>query len=433
MFTSNCLSTNEKNHLTIGGVDATGLAAEYGTPLYVLDEDHIRQNCRLYTKSMEQFYGNNGMILYASKALCTMALCKIIKEENMGLDVVSGGELYTAYKADFPMERIYFHGNNKTDEELTLALSLGVGRIVVDNSYELARLNTLCEKENKKASVLFRIKPGIDAHTHDAIMTGQIDSKFGVAIENGEAMTLIREASLMKHIDIVGVHCHIGSQIFELSPFEKAAEVMINFIGDVQDELGITIRELNLGGGFGVRYIEEDDPIACDKYMEAVSKVVKETAEKRSVSLPRILMEPGRSIVASAGITLYTVGAVKNIPGVRNYLAVDGGMADNPRFLLYDAEYDFVLANRTNEAKTQRYTVAGKCCESGDLLGRDIPLPPAKSGDILAVLTTGAYNYSMSSNYNRIPRPAMVMLSGGKSRIVVNRETYEDVIKNDVL
>ena len=433
MFTSNCLSTNEKNHLTIGGVDAASLAAEYGTPLYVLDEDHIRQNCRLYTKSMEQFYGNNGMILYASKALCTMALCKIIKEENMGLDVVSGGELYTAHKAGFPMEHVYFHGNNKTVEELALALSFGVGRIVVDNSYELARLNALCEKENKKASVLFRIKPGIDAHTHDAIMTGQIDSKFGVAIENGKAMALIREAASMSHIDIAGVHCHIGSQIFDLSPFEKAAEVMMNFIGDVQDELGITIRELNLGGGFGVRYVEEDDPIAYDKYMEAVSVVVKETAAKRSVPLPRILMEPGRSIVASAGITLYSVGAVKNIPGVRNYLAVDGGMTDNPRFVLYDAEYDFVLANRATEAKTESYTVAGKCCESGDLLGKDIPLPPAKSGDILAVLTTGAYNYSMSSNYNRIPRPAMVMVSGGKSRVVIKRETYEDVIKNDVL
>jgi len=431
MITSNCLSVNEENHLTIGGIDTTKLAQEYGTPLYVMDEDCVRHNCRLYTESMNRFYDGNGLILYASKALCNTALCKIIASENMGLDVVSGGELYTAYKAGFPMEKVYFHGNNKTKDELDLALSLGVGRIIVDNRDELRRLNALCAEKGKKASILFRITPGIDAHTHDFIMTGQIDCKFGVVLETGDAMDIIRLASTMENLEVVGVHCHIGSQIFDLDPFCEAAKVMMNFIGDIKDELGLTISELNLGGGFGICYTEKDDPISYDKYMEAVSKVVKATAKERNIALPKILMEPGRSIVGSAGITLYTVGSVKTIPGVRNYLAVDGGLGDNPRYILYQAEYDFELAGRMNDEKNEIYTVAGKCCESGDLLGENIALPEAKPGDILAVLTTGAYNYSMASNYNRIPRPAMVMTSGGKARVIVKRETYDDIIKND--
>ncbi|MBE7035628.1 MAG: diaminopimelate decarboxylase [Ruminococcaceae bacterium] len=431
MLQSECLTINQDNHLTIGGLDTVSLAKEYGTPLYVMDEDQVRRNCRLYTNSMKQFYGDNGMILYASKAQCTMALCKIIASEKMGLDVVSGGELYTAHKAGFPMEHVYFHGNNKTEEELKLALSLGVGRIVVDNLHELSLLDRLCTEMNKNISILFRIKPGIDAHTHDFIMTGQIDSKFGVALENGEAMDIIKKAATMKNISVVGVHCHIGSQIFDLEPFCEAAKIMVHFMADVKQELGLSLTELNLGGGFGVQYIETDDPIAYDKYMEAVSQVVKSVCKERNLPLPRILMEPGRSIVASAGITLYTVGAVKTIPNVRHYLAVDGGMCDNPRYILYQADYTFILANKANNEKNVCYTVAGKCCESGDLLGRDVMLPAAESGDILAVTPTGAYNFSMSSNYNRIPRPAMVMVSEGKARLVIKRETYEDVIKND--
>ena len=431
MFTSNCLAINQENHLTIGGVDTVSLAQEYGTPLYVIDEDTIRENCRLYTESMNRFYGGNGLILYASKALCNTALCKIVASENMGLDVVSGGELYTAHKAGFPMEKVYFHGNNKTEDELSLALSLGVGRFVVDNRDELLLLNNLAEKAGKTASVLFRVTPGIDAHTHDFIMTGKIDCKFGVILENGDAKEIIRFASTLKHISVVGVHCHVGSQVFDLDPFEEAAAVMMNFIGDIKDELGITLTELNLGGGFGICYTEADDPIAYDKYMEAVSKVVKTAAESRSLSLPKILMEPGRSIVGSAGITLYSVGSIKEIPGIRKYLAVNGGMGDNPRYMLYGAEYEFLIANRVSDAKTETYTVAGKCCESGDLLGENVPLQPAKNGDILAVLTTGAYNYSMASNSNRIPRPAMVMTSSGTSRVIVKRESYEDIIKND--
>lgn len=431
MITSNCLAINEENHLTIGGIDTTELAKEYGTPLYVVDENTVRQNCRLYTESMNRFYGGNGLILYASKALCNTALCKIIASENMGLDVVSGGELYTAHNAGFPMEKVYFHGNNKTEDELTLALSLGVGRIVVDNCDELLMINDLCKKLDKKASILFRVTPGIDAHTHDFIMTGQIDCKFGVIIENGDAMNIIRLASSLQNISVVGIHCHIGSQIFDLAPFEEAAKVMMNFIGDIKDELGLTLSELNLGGGFGICYTENDDPIAYNKYMEAVSKVVKKTAEIRNVPLPKILMEPGRSIIAPAGITLYTVGSIKEIPGIRKYLAINGGIGDNPRYMLYQAEYSFLLANRANEENTEAYTIAGKCCESGDLLGENIPLPAAKKGDIMAVLATGAYNYSMASNYNRIPRPAMILVNDGKARVIVKRESYEDIIKND--
>ncbi len=432
MYTSNALSIKQ-NHLTIGGLDTVRLAEEFGTPLYVLDEDCVRQNCRLYTKSMKEFYGGNGMILYASKALCTMALCKIIDSEGMGLDVVSGGELYTAHKAGFPMEKVYFHGNNKTNDELELALNFGIGRFVVDNQEELLRLSVLSEKLGKTASILFRIKPGIDAHTHDFIMTGQIDSKFGVALETGEAMNIIRLASTLPAIKVVGVHCHIGSQIFDLEPFKEAAKVMVNFMADVKETLKLELSELNLGGGFGICYTEDDDPIPYDQYMEAVSQVVKETAKNRGLALPKILMEPGRSIVGSAGITLYTVGSIKEIPGIRNYLSVNGGMGDNPRYILYEAEYNFLLANRADEEKTVLYTIAGKCCESGDLLGKDILLPKAKSGDILAVLSTGAYNYSMSSNYNRIPRPALVMTSAGTAKVVVKRETYEDVLRNDCI
>ncbi len=427
-------TVNEQKHLTIGGLDTVALAKEYGTPLYVLDEDCIRQNCRLYTKSMEEFYGGNGMILYASKALCNMAMCQIIASEGLGLDVVSGGEMYTAYKAGYPMDKVYFHGNNKTNDELEMALNYGVGHIVVDNTEELHRLNALCEKAEKKVPILFRIKPGIDAHTHDFIMTGQIDSKFGVALETGEAMAIIKEAMALPCVEVVGIHCHIGSQIFDLAPFEAAAEVMMNFLADVKDELGLQLTELNLGGGFGICYTEEDDPIAYDAYMQSVSRVVKKTAESRGLStLPKILMEPGRSIVGTAGITLYTVGGVKEIPNVRNYLSVDGGMCDNPRYILYDAKYDFLLANRADEEKIESYTIAGKCCESGDLLGKDVKLPKTKNGDVLVSFATGAYHYSMSSNYNRIPRPPIVMVSEGKARVIVKRETYEDVLRNDCL
>lgn len=420
------------NNLTIGGVDTVALAKEYGTPLYVLDENKIRECCRAYATSMEKYYGGNGRILFASKAMCIKELCRIVSSENLGLDVVSGGEMYTAKAAGFPMDKVCFHGNNKTADEIAMALEFGVGRFVVDNEYELEILSRMAKEKGVTANVLFRIKPGIDAHTHDFVKTGQIDSKFGVALETGEALDIIKKAISAENINYCGTHCHIASQVFEASPFCEAAEVMMKFIKEIKDETGVETKELNLGGGFGVAYTEADTPIEYDKYMEAVSNVIHAKAEELGVALPFILMEPGRSIVAAAGITLYTVGGIKEIPDVRTYVSVDGGMADNPRYILYQSEYAFCVANKANQPKTEVVTIAGKCCESGDLLGEGIKLQKAQIGDTLAVLTTGAYNYSMASHYNRIPNPAVVMVRDGKSRVVVKRETYEDVIKNDL-
>ena len=432
MFLTDNLTINKKGHLAIGGVDTLELAREFGTPLYVMDEDWIRQTCRTYKNAIEQDYDGNGLVLYASKAFSCVEMCKIVKEEGLGLDVVSGSELYTAKTAGFPMEKIYFHGNNKTMEELSFALECGVGRIVVDNLTELENLSTLALRQNKTADILFRIKPGIDAHTHSFIQTGQIDSKFGVALENGEAFEAYEKASKMPNINVAGVHCHIGSQIFELDPFRLAAKVLMNFIGDLKEKLGLEVEELNLGGGYGIKYLPQDNPVDYGAYIKAVSVTVKEAAAQRGVKLPKILMEPGRSIVGPAGITLYTVGNVKRIEKVRTYVSVDGGMADNPRYIMYQSEYDAVVANKPEGTETEKVTIAGKCCESGDLLIKDISLPVMEPGDTLAVLATGAYNYSMASNYNRLCKPAVVMVRGGKARVAVRRETYEDIIKNDV-
>ena len=432
MFVSENLSVNEKNHLVIGKNDTVELAKKFGTPLYVMDEELIRKNCRIYKNAMDK-YSNGGTVLYANKAFCTLYTCRIAKEEGLGLDVVSGGELYTALKADFPTEKICFHGNNKTSDELEMAVKNNVGHIIVDNIYELEELEKIAEKHNKIQKIMFRIKPGIDAHTHRFIRTGQIDSKFGVALENGEAFDIIKTAAKMKNVKVTGVHCHIGSQIFDIEPFCRAAEVMMNFVGDLKDKLGLEIDELNLGGGYGIMYTADDDPIEYDKYIEHVAEIVKDTAKKRGVKMPHIFMEPGRSIVASAGITLYTIGGIKDIKNVRKYVSVDGGMGDNPRYILYQSEYTAVLANRAGDKPTEKVTVAGKCCESGDILLKDTMLPKTEAGDTLAVLATGAYNYSMASNYNRIPRPAVVAVKDGEERVVVKRETYDDLIKNDIM
>ena len=432
MFVSENLSVNENNHLVIGKNDTVELAKEYGTPLYVLDEDLFRKNCRVYKNAIDKYYDGNGLVLYANKALCSLYTCRVVNEEGLGVDVVSGGELYTAIKADFPMDKVYFHGNNKTSQELELAVNNKVGHIIVDNIYELEMLNEIAKKAGIVQKIMFRIKPGVDAHTHSFIQTGQIDSKFGVALENGEAFEIIKTANEMTNVKVDGVHCHIGSQIFDIEPFCKAAEIMMDFIGDLKDKLNLEIDILNLGGGYGIRYTQSDDPVPYDEYMQHVSEVVKKTAEERNVKLPFIIMEPGRSIVSPAGITLYTVGGVKDIKNVRKYISVDGGMGDNPRYILYQSEYTAVVANNANAENTEKVTIAGKCCESGDILLNDVMMPEIKVGDTLAVLATGAYNYSMASNYNRIPRPAMVAVSEGKSKVVIKRETYEDLIRNDV-
>lgn len=432
MLVSKNLAVNEQGHLTVGGMDTVELAKEYGTPLYIMDEGLIREHCRSFRESMDKYYGGQGLVCYASKAFCCKAMCRIMLEEGLGLDVVSEGELYTALSVGFPAEKLCFHGNNKTDHELSYALENGVGRIIVDNIYELERLDRLAEKTGRTANIMYRIKPGIDAHTHNFIMTGQIDSKFGFALETGEAYEAVKKAIECSHINLVGLHCHIGSQIFDIDPFVKAAEVMLTFIAKIKDELGFEVKELNLGGGFGIRYTEEDAPVGYDKYMEKVSEKVKEVCTEKNIKLPFILIEPGRSIAAPAGITLYTVGGRKEIPNIRTYVSIDGGMGDNPRYALYQSKYDVEVANKANLPKTETVTVAGKCCETGDLIGEGMPIQPVEPGDILAVLATGAYNYSMSSNYNRIPKPPVVMIRDGKSRVVVKRETFEDIVRNDI-
>lgn len=432
MFVSDCLNVNEKGHLEIGGCDTIDLAEKYGTPLYVVDENEIRKNCRAFVKSIEDNYNGHGTVAYASKAFSCMEMYRICKQENMSIDTVSAGEIYTALKAGFPAERIYFHGNNKTLDEIEFALDNNVGRIVVDNLTELEKIEKAAKKRNIAAKIMFRIKPGIDAHTHSFIRTGQIDSKFGLALENGEAMVGVKRALALKNVELCGLHCHIGSQIFDISPFELAAEVMMDFIAKIKEETGAEIKELNLGGGFGIKYTEEDKPAPYSDYMNRVAAVIKKKAEEHSMELPFIIIEPGRSIAGAAGITLYTVGAVKEIENVRTYVSIDGGMTDNPRYILYQSTYEILCANKANEPKTEKITLAGKCCESGDLIQENAMIQKVVPGDTIAVLSTGAYNYSMASNYNRIGRPAVVMTNNGESRIIVKRESFEDLVRNDV-
>ncbi|MBR4949191.1 MAG: diaminopimelate decarboxylase [Clostridia bacterium] len=432
MFYYKNLDINEKGNLTFNKADTVLLAKKYQTPLYVMDEDMIRENCRIYKKALDKFYDKRGLALYASKAFSCKEIYRIVASEGLGCDVVSGGELYTALEAGFDPEKIYFHGNNKTKQELIFALEKGVGHIVLDGFYDLEVISEICEEKNIVANVSVRIKPGIDAHTHDAVMTGQIDSKFGVALETGEAKEFLLTAIKKKNINLRGVHCHLGSQIFDLEPFEEAARRLLNLMIEIRNETGYIIEELNLGGGFGIKYTEKDDPIEYASYIESVSKTVKNICNRNDFPLPFILMEPGRSIVAPCGITLYTVGSVKKIPGIRTYVSVDGGMADNPRYALYNAEYEAVIANKAKEPKSQIVTIAGRCCESGDLIGENIKIQKAESGDIMAVLSTGAYNYSMASHYNRLPNPPVVMIKDGEDRVIVKGETYEDIVKNDI-
>lgn len=422
----------ENGELILGGVGVKTLAAQYGTPLYVMDENVIRSNMRAFKSSMDKYYGGKGLVCYASKAFSCKEIYRIAKEEGIGADVVSIGEMYTAKSVGFPMDQVCFHGNNKTRRELEAALDWGVTRIVVDNLTELHTLSALAREKGIIAEILLRIKPGIDAHTHNFIRTGQIDSKFGLALETGEAMEGVKEALAAESVTLRGLHCHIGSQIFSVDPFVHAAEVMMGFLGQIKAETGVELPELNLGGGFGILYTDEDEPVPFGDYMEPVSRAVKASAEKLGLSQPFVLIEPGRSIVGEAGTTLYTVGSVKEIPDIRTYVSVDGGMGDNPRYILYQAKYDMILANRVNEPATETVTVAGRCCESGDLLGENVPLAPAKPGDLLAVFATGAYNYSMASRYNRVGIPPVVMVKDGASRVIVRGESLEDLVRNDL-
>lgn len=426
------LDINAAGHLTIGGMDTVDLAREFGTPAYIMDENVIRENCRTYLKAAQQHFGKEALPLFASKALCFTEIYRIVAEEGLGVDCVSGGELFTAARAGFPAERIYFHGNNKTDADLEMALQMGVGTIVVDNCDELEALDQIACKHGKVQRILLRITPGIDPHTHRAIRTGNVDSKFGNAIVTGGAMAITRLALSKRSVRLVGFHCHVGSQIFDLAPFRDAADIMIRYIADVRRETGFAAEELNLGGGFGVRYIESDPHIDYAAAVCEVAAILREKCEAAGIPLPHVRLEPGRSLVAAAGITLYTVGGVKEIPGFKNYISVDGGMPDNPRYALYQSAYTVLIANRASAPADYRATIAGRCCESGDLLGEDMPIQEARRGDILAVLCTGAYNYAMASNYNRLPRPPVILVRDGKARVAVRRETFDDLVRNDI-
>lgn len=426
------LKVNEEGHLEIGGCDTVDLAEQFGTPLYVMDENLIRRICRDYKDSFAMYYQGKGTPVYASKAFCCKEMCRIIKSEGLDLEIVSGGELYTALAAGFDPAHIHFNGNNKTCDEIRYALEQNVGHILVDNIEELHMIQKYGEVMNRITPVSLRIKPGIDAHTHQFIRTGQIDSKFGFALETGEAMQAVKETLTLPNLQLRGVQCHIGSQIFDITPFEEAARVMLHFMDDVRKEMGYTIEILDLGGGFGIRYTDADEPVPYRDYMQRVSKVVHETCRELSMQVPYIYIEPGRSIVGEAGLTLYTVGSVKEIPGVRNYVAVDGGMTDNPRYILYQSSYDVLLANHADKTPDYTATIAGRCCESGDLIQENFKIAKPKAGDLVAVLATGAYNYSMASNYNRVNRPPVIMVRGGSPRVVIRRESYEDLVRNDL-
>lgn len=431
-FIMDCLDINQQGHLAMSGCDLTEVAKEFGTPAYVLDENTIRNNCRLYTESIKEHYDGRGCAIYASKALSCKYMYKIIAEEDMGIDVVSGGELYAALSAGFPADKIYFHGSNKTPDELEYAIENNIGRIMVDNELELTRISEIGKKLSKTVNIIIRITPGVSADTHDFIKTGDIDSKFGITLENGEAEKVVVLASKTDNVCLKGIHCHIGSQIFDIEPFCHAAEVMMDFISNIKEKHGIITEELDLGGGFGIRYTDKDNPVGLGEYMRDVSVVIKKLADEKNLDLPFIIVEPGRSTVAEAGLTLYTVGTIKEIPNIRTYVSIDGGMTDNPRYILYGAEYTAISVENPTAPQDKTVTIAGRCCESGDMIGENMPLNDVKTGEILAILSTGAYNYSMSSNYNRVPRPPVIVIKDGKPTVAVRRETYEDMLRCDL-
>ncbi|KRF12145.1 diaminopimelate decarboxylase [Paenibacillus sp. Soil787] len=432
MYLHGTSKINDQGHLEIGGVDATKLVAEYGTPLYVFDEALVRGRCREFVEAFKTS-GLKFQVAYASKAFCVMAMCRIVEEEGMSLDVVSDGELYTALQAGFPADRIHFHGNNKTISELEMAIDAKIGCFVVDNFVELQMLNAIAEEKRQKVKILLRITPGVEAHTHEYISTGQEDSKFGFDMGNGSAFRAVQEASQLSYLELLGVHSHIGSQIFEVEGFRMAAEKVAGFAVQVRKEIGVTFKVINLGGGFGIRYVSDDSPLPVAVYVKAITDAIKDNFGSNDFPMPEIWVEPGRSIVGDAGTTLYTVGTTKDIPGVRKYVAVDGGMTDNPRPALYDAVYEAMLANRATEQPTEVVSIAGKCCESGDMLIWDLNLPKVSSGDVLAVSCTGAYNYAMASNYNRIRRPGVVFVKDGQSDLVVKRESFDNIVGNDII
>ncbi len=426
------IGTNEEGRLTFACRDTTELAEKYGTPLYLMDEDKIREKMRTYKSAMEKYFGKDSAPIYASKAASFKRIYTIAEEEGIGVDVVSAGEIFTALSAGFDISRAYFHGNNKTEEEIRFAIEHGIGCFVADSVSELEAVNAEAARLGKRQSVLLRITPGIDTHTNKKIATGNVDSKFGMAIATGQAYDFVETALRQSNLILRGYHCHVGSQVFDAETFIDAVDIMMDFAKEVMDRTGFEPEILNLGGGFGVRYVASQPDLDIENSIREVGEVLTQKCIDTGMKKPKILMEPGRSIVADAGMTLYTVGTVKQITNFKNYVAIDGGMTDNPRFALYDAEYTVITANKAAMPKNYRCSVVGKCCESGDIIQEDVHIAKPEKGDIIAVLTTGAYNFSMASNYNRIPRPPVVMLSGGRDYIAVKRETLEDIIKNDI-
>ena len=420
---------NQAGHLTIGGVDSLKLAKEYGTPLVVYDVSQIRNQIRAFKKVFEEEQVNYA-VSYASKAFASIAMYQVANEEGAYTDVVSAGELYTAMKANFPMERISFHGNNKSKEELEMAVKNHVGKIMIDNFYEINLLNQVLEEQDSEINVMLRITPGISAHTHEYDQTGQVDSKFGFDLKSGQADKALQEVLKNKRMHMLGIHAHIGSQIFELNGFEMAAAKLVDVAASWKEKYDYTAQIINVGGGFGIKYVQEDHPLKPEEFVKAIVKAIKDEATKHNFPIPEIDIEPGRSIVGPAGYNLYKVGSMKEIPGLVPYVAVDGGMGDNIRPALYQAKYETVLANDPQRRASQEFHVAGKYCESGDILA-DAKLPSLKAGDILAMLDTGAYGYSMASNYNRNPRPAVVFVENGKEQLVIKRESLEDLIHLD--
>jgi diaminopimelate decarboxylase len=420
---------NGSGALEIGGCDVAKLARKYGTPLYLLDEDCLRQTCRDYRRAFESRYPNVH-ISFSSKAFTTAAVCRIVDQEGLGVDVSSGGELHTALQAGIAPDRIFMHGSNKSPAEMEAAVANRVGRLGIDHLEEIDALQEIAGRQGAELNVLIRVAPGVTANTHTHIQTGKVDTKFGFSLAGGAAIEAVAKALKAPNLRLRGINCHIGSQIFDLEPFREAASMMVDFAAQVRDSLGVTLDDLDLGGGIGVRYQDGDQPPSLDEYAEAVTSAVKQRCQLRSFPLPRLIQEPGRRIVGEAGTTLYTVGVVKDIPGIRTYISVDGGLSDNPRPALYEAKYSAIVANKAHQPRTHTVTVSGKHCET-DTLIVDLRVPEISPGDVLAVQATGAYNYSMASNYNRLPRPAAVLVANGRANLIVRRETLKDLVRCD--
>lgn len=420
---------NAQDHLEIGGVDVLTLVERFGSPLYILDELTLRTACRQYRQGFEQFYPGPSQVIYASKAWSCMAICAIVASEGLGFDVVSGGELFTTLQAGVSGEKIYFHGNNKSVEELQMAMDHGV-TIIVDNWLELQTLGDRAQAQDRRGRIMLRLTPGIECHTHEYIRTGHLDSKFG--FDPNQLGEVFQYVAAHGALDFVGLHAHIGSQIFELKPHQDLGGVMVEWLTKAQG-YGLTVAELNIGGGLGIRYTESDDPPSITEWVRTAAQAVAQACQGQNLPLPKLIAEPGRSLIGAACVTAYTVGSRKEVPGIRTYLSVDGGMSDNPRPITYQSLYRAMIADRMSTPMTETVTIAGKHCESGDVLIKDAQLPPTETGDVLVVPATGAYNYSMASNYNRIARPAAVLVHQGEANVIIRRETYGDLIAQDTL